>query len=88
MQRDTRQKIAAKAAREAPQRAPQDILRLIVKIQSVFRGVLTRRWVQHVYGFSVRDRNLVTYYQAPNYDNQLVQSIKQELGSFNFTPAP
>ena len=43
-----------------------DILRTIIKIQAFFRGVLTRRYVQQVYGFQVqasRDPNLVVYYQ-------------------------
>jgi hypothetical protein len=42
--------------------------------------VLTRKWVQQVYGFSVNNRvdpNMVIYYNQPNYDNQLVQSIKE-----------
>jgi len=58
MQRDNRQKLQAEAAKKSA----KDVLRMIVKIQAVFRGVLTRRWVQHVYGFTVRDRNLVMYY--------------------------
>ena len=41
-------------------------MRMIVKIQAVFRGVLTRKWVQHVYGFVSKERfmdpNLVVYY--------------------------
>ena len=61
---------------------------MIVKIQAAFRGALTRRWVQQVYGFQAREPNMVAYYQQPNYDNQLVQSIKEQLGEFNYNPAP
>ena len=28
------------------------------------------------------------YYQQPNYDNQLVQTIKEQLGDFNYNPMP
>lgn len=34
----------------------------LVRIQALWRGAITRKWVQQVYGFSVRDRNLVVYY--------------------------
>ena len=63
-------------------------MRRIVKIQAVFRGILTRRYVKQVYGFQVQsnDLNLVAYYQQPNYDNQLVQSIRDQLGDFNYQP--
>lgn len=50
----------------------KDILKKIVKLQGLFRGVLTRKWVQQIYGFSVKQRqdpNMIIYYQQPNYDN-------------------
>ena len=35
----------------------------LVRVQALWRGAITRKWVQQVYGFNVRDRNLVVYYQ-------------------------
>ena len=35
----------------------KDVLRLVVKIQAVFRGALTRRRVKAVYGFTVKNRS-------------------------------
>ncbi|TNV77956.1 hypothetical protein FGO68_gene11802 [Halteria grandinella] len=73
----------------------EEALRLVVKIQALFRGVLVRKQIQAVYGYSYRgggmanqDPNMVAYYLAPNYDNQLVQSIKEQLGDFNYNPGP
>ena len=66
-------------------------MRSIIRIQSAFRGALTRKWVYQVYGFVTRERgdpNQVVYYQQPNYENQLVQSIKDQLGDFNYSPGP
>ncbi len=65
-------------------KSQKDVIQRIVKIQALIRGVLARRYVQQVYGFQAtassdlmgRNQGLVVYYQAPNYDNQLVQSIK------------
>ena len=51
----------------------EDIMRKIVKIQAIFRGILTRRYVKQVYNFQAHSsanlNNLVAYYQQPNYDN-------------------
>ena len=65
-------------------------MRLVVRLQAFFRGALARKKVKQVYGFTVRprpDSNLAYYNQQPNYDNPLVQSIKQRLGAFHFDSA-
>ncbi len=50
------QKGAANRGQSGSQLTNEDILRMIVKIQALFRGVLVRKQVQAIYGFSTRER--------------------------------
>jgi hypothetical protein len=63
---------------------------LIIKLQAVARGIAARRRVKKVYGFKCSNQNRQDYLNsaASNYDNPLVQGIKQKLGQFNYSPGP
>lgn len=60
---------------------------IIVKIQAMFRGVLTRRRVKQRHGFQAKTMAGLGYGNfegQPNYQNQRVQEIRQNLGPFNY----
>lgn len=48
-----------KQVKNGGQLTNEDILRMIVKIQAVFRGVLVRKQIQQIYGYSARERGMM-----------------------------
>lgn len=66
----------------------KDILGVILRIQSIWRGALTRKKIRQVYGFQATRYDPMYFSQQPNYDNPIVQDIKGRLGVFNYNPAP
>lgn len=67
-----------------------DKIHLIIKIQAMIRGAIARKRVKQVHGFEAQTFRQMqwSYGMQPNYENPLVQSIKQKLGPFNYEPAP
>lgn len=60
-----------------------DKIYLIVKIQAIFRGYLTRKRIREVRG-SDGMMNRPSYDGVANYDNPEVQNIRQTLGDFDY----
>ena len=63
-------------------------MRIIVKIQALFRGSLARKKTEQRFGFRIRTMgghygNIV----EPNYQNPKVQEIKERLGPFKYGSA-
>ena len=67
-----------------------DKIRIIVKIQSVFRGALARRKYRQRGGFLKKTINedFGMSGSIPNYQNPKVQEIKERLGPFKYEPKP
>jgi len=62
-----------------------DKIALIVKIQSVFRGYLTRKYVQELRASNAPGfMNRPSYVGDPNWDNEDVARIREELGEFEY----
>jgi hypothetical protein len=61
-------------------------MRLVVKLQALFRGAIARKQVKNTHGFVARTfagiRGLDGFNGETDYDNQRVQEIKQQLGPF------
>lgn len=72
----------------------RDKIAIIIKIQAIFRGVLTRRRVKQRHGFQAKTMGGIGFGHfdgQPNYQNQRVQEIRSNLGPFQYptttTPA-
>lgn len=65
----------------------RDKIAIIIKIQAIFRGVLTRRRVRQRHGFQAKTMGGLAFAQfdgQANYQNQRVQEIRQSLGPFQY----
>ena len=61
----------------------RDKIALIIRIQALFRGVLTRRKIKQRYGFVAKTMaGMGLYTGVINYDNERVQEIRANLGPF------
>ena len=64
-------------------------MKIIIRIQALFRGALSRKRVEQKYGFRVK--TMGGMYAGgtvePNYHNPKVQEIKERLGPFKYGTA-
>ncbi len=61
----------------------RDKIALIIRIQALFRGMLTRRRIKQRYGFVAKTMaGMGLYTGVINYDNERVQEIRANLGPF------
>ena len=62
----------------------RDKIAIIIRIQAMFRGVLTRRRVKQRHGFQAKTMSGLAFgvIGQANYQNQRVQEIRESLGPF------
>jgi hypothetical protein len=61
----------------------KDIMK-IVKMQALIRGFIVRRRFMHLREGDAGGINRPSFSQEPNYDNQEVQQIREQLGDFDY----